>query len=105
MERPWTRFYDHWVPQSITYPHIPLYTLLDLAAASKSDETATIFFGAKLTFRELKQHVEKVAAALYALGVRKGDRVGIMLPNCPQYIFSAFAVLRRRQTSGGEEEG
>ena len=94
MERTWTRFYDHWVPESINYPRVPLSALLDFAAAAKGDEPATIFFGATLSYRELKAQVEKMAAALYALGIRKGDRVGIQLPNCPQFVIAYYAAQR-----------
>jgi long-chain acyl-CoA synthetase len=53
-----------------------------------------VFLGAELTFREIKTRSDRFATALARLGVQKGDRVGIMLPNCPQYVIAAFAVLR-----------
>src|SRR5262249_7176974 len=55
---------------------------------------ATQFLGASLTFRDLKERSDALAAALARLGIVKGDRVGIMLPNCPQYIIASFAILR-----------
>jgi long-chain acyl-CoA synthetase len=50
--------------------------------------------GKHLTFREVKEQADKFATALSRLGIRQGDRVGIMLPNCPQYIVATFALLR-----------
>ncbi len=58
------------------------------------DRVATSFFGAELTFIDLKRRADACAAALAELGIVKGDRVGIMLPNCPQYIIAAFGILR-----------
>src|SRR5262249_43197524 len=58
------------------------------------DRPATAFFGAVLTFRDLKERSDKLATALRRMGIRQSDRVGIMLPNCPQYIIAAFAILR-----------
>jgi long-chain acyl-CoA synthetase len=92
--RPWLRHYDYWVPPSLTYPGKPLTEILDLAAVDLPDRPATAFLGAELTFRDLKIRSDRLAAALLERGIAKGDRVGIMLPNCPQYIVAAFAILR-----------
>jgi long-chain acyl-CoA synthetase len=94
MLRPWLRHYDYWVPPSLTYPQRPLCEILDTSAIDVGDRPATAFLGAELTFREIKTRSDAFARALMELGVAKGDRVGIMLPNCPQYIVAAFAVLR-----------
>jgi long-chain acyl-CoA synthetase len=94
MLRPWLRHYDYWVPPSLTYPQRPLCEILDTSAIDVADRPATAFLGSELTFREIKTQSDAFAAALLGLGVSKGDRVGIMLPNCPQYIVAAFAVLR-----------
>jgi long-chain acyl-CoA synthetase len=94
MIRPWLRHYDYWVPPSLTYPQRPLCDILDTSAIDVADRPATAFLGAELTFREIKAQSDAFAAVLLGLGVAKGDRVGIMLPNCPQYIVAAFAVLR-----------
>ena len=92
--RPWIRHYDYWVPPHLTYPERPLCEILDTAAVDVAERPATAFLGAELTFREIKTRSDGLATALARLGVAKGDRVGIMLPNCPQYIIAAFAVLR-----------
>lgn len=92
--RPWLKHYDYWVPPHMTYPGRPLYEILSTTAVETPDAPATSFLGATLTFREIKQRTDRLAAALVRVGVAKGDRVGIMLPNCPQYIVAAFATLR-----------
>ncbi len=94
MEKPWFRHYDYYVPASIRYPKVSAHFLLDLAAAKFKDAHATDFYGANLTYRELKAQVNKLAYALTQLGIAKGDRVGLMLPNCPQIIIAYYAVLR-----------
>jgi len=92
--RPWLRHYDYWVPHHMTYPGRPLHEILDTTAVDVPDRPATAFLGATLTFAEIKDKSDRMAAALGRRGLEKGDRVGIMLPNCPQYIIAAFAVLR-----------
>src|SRR5207248_10104744 len=67
---------------------------LDASAIDVADRPATAFLGAELTFREIKRRSDRLAHALAALGLSKADRVGIMLPNCPQYVIAAFAILR-----------
>ena len=92
--RPWTRHYDYWVRQHLAYPGRPLADVLTISAIEKPDRPATYFLGAQLTFLDLKRRADALAVALMRMGIAKGDRVGIMLPNCPQYIISAFAALR-----------
>jgi long-chain acyl-CoA synthetase len=94
MDRPWTRHYDYWVPEHLNYPRRSLYEILRTTAAEAPDAPATLFLGARLTFGELKSHVDRFATALVRLGIAQGDRVGIMLPNCPQYGIAIFAILR-----------
>ena len=92
--RPWLRHYDYWVRPHMTYPGRPLGDILAVTAVHRPDRPATHFLGAELTFLDLKRRSDALAASLSALGIAKGDRVGVMLPNCPQYIIAAFAVLR-----------
>jgi long-chain acyl-CoA synthetase len=92
--RPWLEHYDYWVRAHMNYPRRPLHEILRLTAVEVPDRPATAFLGAHMTFAELKGQSDRLASALRALGVRQGDRVGIMLPNCPQYLLAAFAALR-----------
>ena len=92
--RPWLNHYDYWVRPHMNYPRRPLHEILRITAVEVPDRPATAFLGAHLTFGQIKEQTDKFATALARLGIRRKDRVGIMLPNCPQYIVAAFAVLR-----------
>lgn len=92
--RPWLEHYDFWVRPHMNYPRRPLHEILRLTAVEVPDRPATAFLGAHLTFAEVKGQADRLAHALRDLGVRQNDRVGIMLPNCPQYLVAAFAALR-----------
>ncbi len=102
MDKPWFKHYDEGVPTTIDYPPIPLDQLLTNAAAKHPESTATIFgspvgsriLDAKLTYRQLDGLVNRLAAGLQKMGVEKGDRVAIMLPNCPQFVITAYATWR-----------
>jgi long-chain acyl-CoA synthetase len=101
-EKPWLKHYDEGMPATIDYPRIPLDRLLTDAAAKHPEHPAIIFgavagsrlMDAKLTYRQLDDAVNRFAAGLQRLGVGKGDRVAIMLPNCPQFIIAAYATWR-----------
>jgi len=94
MEKPWLKFYDEGVPATIDYPRTVMPQVLADTAKKYPDRTATIFKGARLTYRELNELVDRFAAGLQKLGVKKGDRVAIHLPNCPQFPISYYAILR-----------
>ncbi len=76
------------------YPKIPLYKFLDDAAANYPENIACIYLGNKITYKNLKLHVDKLATALADLGVKKGDRVATILPTSPQFIISDHAILK-----------
>ena len=94
MNRPWIDHYDYWVRPHMNYPRRPLWEILRIAASDVPDKPATAFLGAQLTFAEVKERSDRLATALARMGIASGDRVGIMLPNCPQYVIAAFAILR-----------
>ncbi|MGB6067165.1 MAG: long-chain fatty acid--CoA ligase [Desulfomonilaceae bacterium] len=91
--RPWQRHYDYNVPVTIRYPRIPLHDLLGIPAGSLPDKAALNFYGTEITFWELRNFVLRMATVLTKLGVQKGDRVGMHLPNCPQYLIANYAAL------------
>jgi len=93
MDRIWYKNYDYFVPESIRYPRIPLYQNLELSCIKYEDNVATIFFDQKLTYGQVRDHVRRLATALKGMGVQKGDRVALMLPNCPQMVISYYGVL------------
>jgi long-chain acyl-CoA synthetase len=81
-------------PRSLNYPDIPVFGFLDQTAARVPNRLAIIFGGMELTYGELKQLSDRFASALDSLGIKKGDRVAIHLPNCPQFAIAYYAVLR-----------
>lgn len=93
-ERPWLSHYDKGVPQSIDYPKEPLFYFLEEAARKYPDHPCTIFKGAKITYKEMNAISDRVAGALASLGVKKGDRVGIFMPNTPQFVMAYFGILK-----------
>jgi long-chain acyl-CoA synthetase len=94
VERTWLASYPPGVPETYEYPLVPLTRLLDDAAQDFPETTALDFLGARLTYRQLLDQVDRFASALRGLGVGRGDRVGIILPNCPQHVVAIFAALR-----------
>jgi long-chain acyl-CoA synthetase len=93
-ERPWLKQYDSGVPTTIVYPAVPIFALLEEAARKYPDTTCTIFHGARITYKEMNEITDRLAAGLAELGVKKGDRVGIFMPNTPQFVMAYFAILK-----------
>jgi long-chain acyl-CoA synthetase len=94
MEKPWLKNYEPQVPPTLTYPPRPLDANLTEMAHKYPQATATIFMNAKLTYAQLNTLVDRFAAALQQLGVKKGDRVGVYVANCPQFIIGYYGALR-----------
>jgi long-chain acyl-CoA synthetase len=94
LEKPWLNCWPNDVPQHISYPEISLGDTLRNSASTSPDQTAIDYFGTRLTFKQLDGLVDKLAEALQNLGIQKGDRVAIYLPNIPQFVIAYYAVLR-----------
>ena len=92
--RPWLAHYDKGVPQTIEYPKVPLFHFLEEAARKYPDRACTIFKGAVISYREMNAQTDHMAAALVEMGVKKGDRVGIFIPNIPQFVVAYFGILK-----------
>jgi long-chain acyl-CoA synthetase len=92
--KPWFGQMDPEVPRSIDYPNISMYEMLAQATERNPNGIATLFFGAKIRYSELRRMVDRFADGLAGMGVRKGDRVAIILPNIPAYPIAHFAVLK-----------
>ncbi len=92
--RPWLLRYDAATPRHLDIPDRLLSELLEEAVRKWPDRDAVVFYGRRWTYRELATEVEHLAAALAREGVRAGDRVALVLPNCPAYPTAFFATLR-----------
>jgi long-chain acyl-CoA synthetase len=93
-DHPWTRSYEVGVPPSLTYPDSTLGNVLAHTAQKFPDHTALLFYGNKISYGNLDRLVNRFAQALAGLGIRKGDRVAIMLPNIPQMVIAYYGALR-----------
>lgn len=92
-ERIWHQHYDYNVQTSYRFPRLPVNQLLGIPSNSFPDKPAINFYGAEITFYELREMSARLANAFRELGVKQGDRVGIHLPNIPQYVISYYATL------------
>jgi len=104
MEKPWFNEYDSGVPATIDYPKVPVQQFLVDAAAKFPNKTALIYgnvveplgnalMDTSMTYGRLLELTYRFAAALQQLGVEKGDRVAVHLPNCPQFVIAYYATL------------
>jgi long-chain acyl-CoA synthetase len=93
--KPWLQHYDSDVRHSLApYPEKTLIDYLDQLAFAHSSKTALLFKGATMSYGELDALSSAFAAALAAIGVRKGDRVALLLPNCPQFFIAEFGAWK-----------
>jgi long-chain acyl-CoA synthetase len=93
MEKPWLSSYPKEIPHTISYDLKPLHQYLRDTALKYPKKKALHFMGKSLTFQEVLEKAERFAAYLQMLGIQKGDRVAIMLPNCPQGIIGYYGAL------------
>jgi len=93
-DQPWFQHYDPGVPRTATFEDVTLPQFLERAAATHPDTTALVFLNGRLTYRELKDQVDRLATALASLGVAKDSRVAIQLPNLPQTVIAYYATVR-----------
>ena len=92
---PWLAHYDHDVRHSLApYPDTTLLDHLTSLARDHGDKPALLFKGTRVSYGQLDRESTAFAAALWALGVRTGDRVALVLPNCPQFLVAQFGVWK-----------
>ncbi len=92
--RPWVEFYHEGIDPHIEIPDQSAVAAFDEATERWKDRTAVAFYGRKISYRELGDHVDRFATALHDLGVTKGDRVALLLLNSPQFIIAYFGALK-----------
>jgi long-chain acyl-CoA synthetase len=94
VEKPWFKFWPKDVRRHIEYPEVPLSEILRKTAENHPDQTAITYFGREITYKELGEASDRFATGLSALGVKKGDKVAIFLPNIPQFVISYYGTLK-----------
>lgn len=97
-ERPWLNHYEKGVPYTIGIPNIPVHHLLRSAVRRFPRHTAIIFEGSRLSYRKLNHEANRFANALLALGLGKGARVVLLMPNIPQMVIGFFGTLKAGMT-------
>lgn len=93
-KKPWLKFYDSRIDEHVTVENNSLYDFLQRAVDRYNDKPALTFLGKSWSYQDTKLITDRLASALHREGFQKGDRLSIMLPNSPHYIFSLFAVFR-----------
>lgn len=93
-KRVWHQHYDEGVPSEIKVPEIRLHDFLEQSARDFPDRPCTIFKGAEISYREMNELTDRLAAGLVELGVMKGDRVAIFMPNSPQFVIAFYGILK-----------
>ena len=97
-EKPWLKGYalgPYKLERTLMpYPEVPLHAVLDRTAAKYPGQTAVLFEGRSIKYRDLKNQADRLAASLPGLGLSKGDRVCLFLPNCMEFVLCYWAVLK-----------
>ncbi len=94
LSKPWLSRYHKDVPPAVEFPKKSLVDLFDETAKKYANQPAVIFYGNKITFRQLHDEVNRFATALSQMGVKKGDKVALYLLNSPQYVIAYFSILK-----------
>ena len=92
--KPWLKFYAEQVPVSMEIPRAPVQSLLAEATQRYPHSTALNFQGKKISFKQLSELSNQFANGLLSLGLQKGSRVAIILPNLPQFVFCFWGALK-----------
>ena len=86
--------YPPWVRRTIEIPDISIYRAFSDSVEKNKDNIAIDFMGNKITYSSLKEKIDSISVRLGELGITKGDRIAVMLPNIPQYITYFFAIVK-----------
>lgn len=98
-EHRWFKSYDPQVPHHLDYPHLDIHALVRRKADQVPGKAALKFMGLTLTYGRLFQQVDRLATALAKRGIKAGDRVVLLMPNCPQFVISFYALMRLGATA------
>jgi len=93
--RPWFKSYPAEVPHTLEpYPEVSVFSMLEGSARRFPDRPSMAWFGRHMSYGFLLREVERFSGVLASLGIRRGDRVGLILPNAPQYVIAYYATMR-----------
>jgi long-chain acyl-CoA synthetase len=91
---PWLSRYDPGVPSHLDYPAVPVFYFLNEAAWRCPERVCIFFRGETLTYRQVAFQTDQIATSLRSFGIRKGERIGIFMTNCPEFVLAYFAILK-----------
>ncbi|MGI0084579.1 MAG: AMP-binding protein, partial [Nitrososphaerales archaeon] len=97
-DRPWLKFYPADVPPSIEYPRKSLFSILLESAQKYPNKSALAYLGKKISYRELNEYVNQFANGLASIGITKGSKVALILPNLPQFVICFYGALKSGAT-------
>jgi len=93
-QKPWLKSYEKGVPENVKYEELTMPDYLEKSAKDFPNDTAMVFIGDKLTYRQFKDQVDRFATCLTDFGIKKGDAVSILLPNCTPLVVAYYAILK-----------
>jgi long-chain acyl-CoA synthetase len=93
-QKPWTKFYPEGVPLEVEAPEMSIPEAVDKATQRWSDKRALVFYGKKISYKRLGELIERFAAALTDLGIKKGDRIAFLMLNSPEFIIALHGALK-----------
>jgi len=94
MKKPWLNSYDAGVPKSLNYPDWTVHRFLEAACAEYAERACTIYQDQVISYAAMNRFSDAFAVALQSLGVKKGDRIGVILPNIPQFVLVYYGILK-----------
>lgn len=94
LSKPWLQHYPQDVPPEMDIPVVSIPDMFDQVVEKYGNKTSLIYYGKKISYRELKDQADRFAAALSGLEIKKGDRVALFLLNCPQYVIAYLGALK-----------
>ena len=96
--RPWLKWYLEGVPTDVEVDEKSVVDTFNETTEKWKDKTAVVFYGRKMSYREIREEVDRFATALHDLGVKKGDKIALLLLNSPQFIIAYFGALKAGAT-------
>jgi len=96
--KPWLKWYLEGVPKDIAVEEKSVVDTFNETTDKWKDKTAIVFYGRKMSYKELREHVDRFAAALHDMGVKKGDKIALLLLNSPQFIIAYMGALKAGAT-------
>jgi len=93
-DRLWYKFWPKTLPKTLDYPETPMFEPIETSARRYPEKAAIIYYGREISYKELWESILSFAGYLKKIGIKKGDRVAIFLPNSPQFVIAYYGIMR-----------